>query len=113
MTLMHSCCRYYVTRSTYRGRMAPRARFELATLRLTAECSTVELPGNWTAISNHFNTLRCGLLHGNHARFGPIGPNFETQTDFLSPLPPVFNVILQPFGALVRDILRVSDPELF
>ena len=29
----------------WRG-MAPRARFELATLRLTAECSTVELPGN-------------------------------------------------------------------
>src|SRR6202035_3486663 len=27
-------------------RLAPRARFELATLRLTAECSTVELPGN-------------------------------------------------------------------
>ena len=27
-------------------RMAPRARFELATLRLTAECSTIELPGN-------------------------------------------------------------------
>ena len=26
--------------------MAPRARFELATLRLTAECSTIELPGN-------------------------------------------------------------------
>jgi hypothetical protein len=26
--------------------MAPRARLELATLRLTAECSTVELPGN-------------------------------------------------------------------
>src|SRR6266478_9207605 len=26
--------------------LAPRARFELATLRLTAECSTVELPGN-------------------------------------------------------------------
>src|SRR3989449_11252334 len=26
--------------------MAPRARFELATLRLTAECSTVELPGS-------------------------------------------------------------------
>jgi hypothetical protein len=28
------------------SRMAPRARFELATLRLTAECSTIELPGN-------------------------------------------------------------------
>src|SRR3984885_12269265 len=26
-------------------RLAPRARFELATLRLTAECSTIELPG--------------------------------------------------------------------
>jgi hypothetical protein len=26
--------------------VAPRARFELATLRLTAECSTVELPGS-------------------------------------------------------------------
>src|SRR5260370_16169775 len=29
-------------------KLAPRARFELATLRLTAECSTVELPGNRT-----------------------------------------------------------------
>ena len=26
-------------------KLAPRARFELATLRLTAECSTIELPG--------------------------------------------------------------------
>ena len=26
-------------------KVAPRARFELATLRLTAECSTIELPG--------------------------------------------------------------------
>src|SRR5271156_5880801 len=29
-----------------KGSLAPRARFELATLRLTAECSTIELPGN-------------------------------------------------------------------
>jgi hypothetical protein len=29
-----------------RIKLAPRARFELATLRLTAECSTIELPGN-------------------------------------------------------------------
>ena len=27
-------------------RLAPRARLELATLRLTAECSTIELPGS-------------------------------------------------------------------
>jgi hypothetical protein len=32
--------------------MAPRARFELATLRLTAECSTIELPGNRKAGTN-------------------------------------------------------------
>src|SRR5882762_7717996 len=73
----------FVISGDQRG-LAPRGGFEPPTFLLTAECSTVELPGNWTAISNHFNTFRCGLLHGNHARFGPIGPNFETQTDFLS-----------------------------
>ena len=34
--------------------LAPRARFELATLRLTAECSTVELPGNRATCSFSF-----------------------------------------------------------
>ena len=37
--------------------MAPRARFELATLRLTAECSAVELPGN----SSSMNKLSVAL----------------------------------------------------
>ncbi len=37
---------YSVERLRVTKKMAPRARFELATLRLTAECSTVELPGN-------------------------------------------------------------------
>src|SRR5258708_29475807 len=36
--------------------LAPRARFELATLRLTAECSTVELPGN---------SARCFAVRGS------------------------------------------------
>ena len=37
--------------------MAPRARFELATLRLTAECSTIELPGNCCGEKlNHLTT---------------------------------------------------------
>src|SRR5208282_284239 len=36
--------------------MAPRARFELATLRLTAECSTVELPGIRWHCAAHSNT---------------------------------------------------------
>ena len=38
--------------------MAPRARFELATLRLTAECSTIELPGNGQARLLIYNKLR-------------------------------------------------------
>jgi hypothetical protein len=38
--------------------MAPRARFELATLRLTAECSTIELPGNGASRLLIYNNLR-------------------------------------------------------
>src|SRR6266852_1121334 len=39
--------RYAVARTgVFERVLAPRARFELATLRLTAECSTIELPGN-------------------------------------------------------------------
>ena len=37
------------------GRLAPRARFELATLRLTAECSTIELPGN-SVVMRHLHS---------------------------------------------------------
>ena len=40
---------YFSTSANCLKSMAPRARFELATLRLTAECSTIELPGNSTA----------------------------------------------------------------
>jgi hypothetical protein len=55
--------------------MAPRARFELATLRLTAECSTVELPGNWQ--SNFDSTTLCGgfaniLIHFHVSFFPPV-----------------------------------------
>jgi hypothetical protein len=39
-------------------KLAPRARFELATLRLTAECSTIELPGNRQVRSLFYNTMR-------------------------------------------------------
>ena len=37
--------------------VAPRARFELATLRLTAECSTIELPGNGQVRPLLYNTM--------------------------------------------------------
>jgi hypothetical protein len=40
--------------------LAPRARFELATLRLTAECSTIELPGNGQVRTLVYNTLNQG-----------------------------------------------------
>src|SRR4249919_2454636 len=42
-------------------RLAPRARFELATLRLTAECSTIELPGSRTDFLSPIvaNSPRC------------------------------------------------------
>ena len=43
--------------------LAPRARFELATLRLTAECSTIELPGIRQRICFHSNTARKITLH--------------------------------------------------
>src|SRR5450631_233010 len=41
-------------------KLAPRARFELATRRLTAECSTIELPGNWCEQTvDHLTTAVC------------------------------------------------------
>jgi hypothetical protein len=51
--------------------LAPRARFELATLRLTAECSTIELPGNRTADLFHSNTARKIALLDSEVRMGP------------------------------------------
>src|SRR5882724_722123 len=49
--------RFEKSRSGGNKKLAPRARFELATLRLTAECSTVELPGNRQVRSLFNNTM--------------------------------------------------------
>src|SRR5579883_492810 len=51
-----------------KGNLAPRAGLEPATLRLTAECSTVELPGNRKAQEINFNTA--GLRIQNGEPFG-------------------------------------------
>src|SRR5579859_39380 len=40
-------------------KLAPRGRFELPTFRLTAECSTIELPGNISSL----NYSRCFCNH--------------------------------------------------
>src|SRR5206468_3521318 len=52
--------------------MAPRARFELATLRLTAECSTVELPGNGPTQELHYKQLSGFCANLLPLRFGSI-----------------------------------------
>jgi site-specific DNA recombinase len=51
---LQKAVRRYLPEDENRG-LAPRARFELATLRLTAECSTIELPG--TCVDNLFIVL--------------------------------------------------------
>jgi hypothetical protein len=45
--------------------VAPRQGLEPRTLRLTAECSTIELPGNRTAMSYNFNIVCCTLLRSD------------------------------------------------
>jgi hypothetical protein len=53
--------------------MAPRARFELATLRLTAECSAVELPGNRCSVFPNLQQLRKRCQPTYSARFSCCG----------------------------------------
>ena len=54
------------------------------------------------------------LLHRNHVRAGPIGPNFKSQADFFGPLLPIIDILLQLLRVLIRDVfVRVSNPELF
>jgi hypothetical protein len=53
--------------------LAPRARFELATLRLTAECSTVELPGiRATRTLRTLFSLASPQSHVNEREISPI-----------------------------------------
>src|SRR5215831_7405355 len=77
--------------------LAPRARFELATLRLTAECSTVELPGicaynsfivlclprssQPAAVSGHYS--KCAQEKLSHCRGAPhfVVPHFVPTLD--------------------------------
>jgi hypothetical protein len=54
-------------------KLAPRARFELATLRLTAECSTIELPGNRKAGTNGTEKVYRSALAGvKQVAFEPV-----------------------------------------
>ena len=42
--------------------LAPRGGFEPPTFRLTAECSTIELPGNWMAICSNCSKILGALF---------------------------------------------------
>src|SRR5277367_5132516 len=76
-----------------KGSLAPRARFELATLRLTAECSTIELPGNCFVAGQDqtsYDSAACCANSGSQrpARHAPAlagaRPNCQSQQN---PLP--------------------------
>gem|GEM_PF-4255856 len=55
--------------------LAPRARFELATLRLTAECSTIELPGNGLILQQLARESNQGL-----GTFESYSPSFSSRS---------------------------------
>ncbi len=92
--------------------LAPRARFELATLRLTAECSTVELPGNWLAISSNCNKLRRVLFIQDDIGLGHTGHN-KAKSDSFDPVASVLDILFELFRIFVRNVLvRMTYPEL-
>src|SRR5262252_897772 len=90
--------------SRTRRSLAPRARFELATLRLTAECSTVELPGIRMTISSNSSKLRRVPFNGLYVRLGHMGHN-KAKSNPLGPLASVLHIIRQLFRIFVRDVL--------
>ena len=63
-------------------RLAPRARFELATLRLTAECSTIELPGNFATLFIFILIQRSKSCHFN--RGDQLGSNILILSNSLA-----------------------------
>src|SRR6266704_2406769 len=92
--------------------LAPRARFELATLRLTAECSTVELPGIWMAISSDCSKLRRVLFNRLDVQLGQTGHN-KAKSYPLGPFASVLHIVLQLLRVFVRDAFtRMAYPEL-
>src|SRR5271168_4440407 len=70
--------------------LAPRARFELATLRLTAECSTIELPGNRagrngsceaaSSLANPPQKCQRTASHRSRTQVSPPRPSTKTLT---------------------------------
>jgi hypothetical protein len=94
--------------------LAPRARFELATLRLTAECSTVELPGNWGPDFANCSTLQGNFLNRNDADIRTFRTEYgQIETEF-GVFRTLFAVLdsLRHLAAAIRDRLRLDRAAL-
>src|SRR5207248_8877957 len=84
--------------------MAPRARFELATLRLTAEFSTVELPGNGPTQELHYKQLGGFCANLLPMRFGSI---WFQQGNFIAIATVIWAILFANDRLKLRHFARV------
>ena len=95
--------------------MAPQVRLELTTLRLTAECSAIELLRNIFSFSL---PLRYSLMFESGKNFrssrSPLDPgNFLLSQAVPSSVPSAFGGLTSVFGMGTGGALQLSSPETF
>ena len=95
--------------------MAPQVRLELTTLRLTAECSAIELLRNIFSFSL---PLCCSLMFESGKNFrssrSPLDPgNFLLSQAVPSSVPSAFGGLTSVFGMGTGGALQLSSPETF
>ena len=97
--------------------LAPRARFELATLRLTAECSTIELPGNRRNTINFIVIQTSKLSHSNRwAQHESKIANFSVSSRRPANWSPHFEGLRSGKSTIIRyptESYRVSRTDRF
>ena len=97
------------------GMVAPQVRLELTTLRLTAECSAIELLRNIFSFSL---PLCCSLMFESGKNFrssrSPLDPgNFLLSQAVPSSVPSAFGGLTSVFGMGTGGALQLSSPETF
>ena len=97
------------------GMVAPQVRLELTTLRLTAECSAIELLRNIFSFSL---PLRYSLMFESGKNFrssrSPLDPgNFLLSQAVPSSVPSAFGGLTSVFGMGTGGALQLSSPETF
>ena len=95
--------------------VAPQVRLELTTLRLTAECSAIELLRNIFSFSL---PLCCSLMFESGKNFrssrSPLDPgNFLLSQAVPSSVPSAFGGLTSVFGMGTGGALQLSSPETF